>query len=332
MNRRKEILLFILLLIVIFPFFSPTPYLTHIVILILIWSGVATAWSYLGRFLIVSLCHGAYIGTAAYITFLFFNYFNLCSWLGMLIGVLLVALIAMVFGFACFRFGLIGHYFAVTTLVFGEMVSLIIIAFREFTEGRLGLTLKPLGPSPLWKQFLYLQFDNRIFYYYLALTFLLSALYIWRKIDQSKMQIAMKAIGDDEVAASSLGIPIARYKTGVAVISAVMAAIGGVIYCQYISYINPVSMVGITMSITIVFYCILGGVFTFWGPTVGAMLTIMLEEFIRVNFGTIFVGYSLIGYALIIIVIIIYLPKGIYGSLLESFHKRGIQKVTEAYE
>jgi len=321
MKVQKGLLLFILPLLLIFPFFSPSLYFTHIVILILIWAGIATAWSYMGRFLIVSLCHGAFIGVASYTTFLLFNYFKLYSWIGMLLGVLLVALIAMVFGFACFRFGLIGHYFAVTTLVFGEMANLIIIAFREGTGGRLGLSLNPIGPSPLWKQFLYLQFAHKIFYYYLALAFFLFALYIWRKIDQSKLQIAMKAIGDDEVAAASLGIPIVKYKTGVTIVSAVIAAIGGVLYCQYTSYINPVDTTGIGTSIAIVFYCILGGIFTFWGPTIGAILTVALEEIIRVNFGTKFVGYSLIWYALIIIVIIIYLPKGLYGSLLERFSK-----------
>lgn len=330
-NLQRTILLILLLIaVILFPFFSPSPYLVHVGILILIWSFIVTVWSYMGRFGIVSLCHGAFMGIGAYAAFLLFNYFKWCPWAGMGIGVLASAIIAGAVGYACFRFGVIGHYFAITTLVIGELITLVIIAFRGVTGGRLGLTLKPLGSAPSFQKFFYLQFESKLFFYYFALFLLLIGLYVWRKIDQSKIQIALKAIGDDEVAAASVGIPIVKYKTGITVLSAVLTTIGGVVYAQYISYFDPISMAGVAASLGICFKAILGGMFTLWGPTIGTILIVALEEYIRVSYGATFIGYSNIGYAVIIIVLIIFLPQGLHGSLPDVLKKMGKKKYEES--
>ena len=320
-NLPTGIFLFILLLAIIVPF-APLPlYFTHITILIFISGAVTTAWSYMARFGMISLCHGAFVGIAAYTTALLFNFYHLSPWVGMWLGLLAVAFVAGVVGYACFRFGLIGHYFAVTTLVVTELVALVIIAFRDITEGRLGLTVKPLGTAPL-----YFQFESKVPFYFMALGLLLLSLYIWRKIDQSKMQKALTAIGEDEVAASSIGINVVRNKTTVAVISAVIAGMGGIVYAQYIMYLNPVNMVAIGASLVYVFMAILGGMFTLWGPLIGAIIITGLEEYIRITFGTIIMGWAWVGYGFIIVVMIIFLPKGLYGTLIETLHKRRMQK------
>lgn len=322
-NLPTGILLFVLLLAVVFPFSPVSLYFIHIMIIIFIWAAVATAWSYMARFEMISLCHGAWMGIAAYTTVLLFNFYHLSPWIGMWLGLLAVAIVAGVVGYACFRFGLIGHYFAVTTLVITELVALVIIAFRDITEGRLGLTVHPLGTAPL-----YFQFDSKVPFYFMALALLLLALYIWRKIDQSKVQKALTAIGEDEVAASSIGINIVRNKTSVAVISAVITGLGGIVYAQYIMYLNPVTMVAIGASLSFVFMAILGGMFTLWGPMIGAIIMTGLQEYIRVAYGTVLMGWSWVGYGFMIIVMIIFLPKGLYGTLIDTLYKRRIRKVT----
>jgi branched-chain amino acid transport system permease protein len=327
----QRVILFLLLIgVILFPIFSPSPYLVHVVILILLWSFIVTVWSYMGRFGIVSLCHGAFMGIGAYSAFLLFNFFKWSPWLGMGVGVLLSAVLAGAIGYACFRFGVIGHYFAITTLVIGELVTLVIVAFRGATGGRLGLTLKPLGSASPFIKFFYLQFESKLFFYYFALLLLMIGLYIWKKIDQSKIQIALKAIGDDEVAAASVGIPIVRYKTAITVLSAILATVGGVVYGQYISYFDPISMVGSAASLGICFKAILGGMFTLWGPTIGTILIVSLEEYVRVYYGTTFIGYSYIGYAVIIILLIIFLPGGLHGSLSDFFGKREKKRMKES--
>lgn len=322
-NLPTGILLFILLLVIIFPFAGLPLYFTHTIILIFIWGAVTTAWSYMGRFWMISLCHGAWVGIAAYITVLLFNFYHLSPWVGMWLGLLAVAIASGVIGYACFRFGLVGHYFAVTTLVVTELVALVIIAFRDITEGRLGITVKPLGTAPL-----YFQFESKVPFYFMALGLLLLSLYIWRKIDQSKMQKALTAIEEDEVAAASIGINVVRNKTTVAVISAVIAGMGGVVYAQYIMYLNPVTTIAIGASLAYVFMAIVGGMFTLWGPLIGAIIIMGLQEYIRVTFGTVLMGWAWVGYGFIIVVMIIFLPKGLYGTLIETLHKRRMQKAS----
>jgi branched-chain amino acid transport system permease protein len=292
-------------------------------ILIFIWAGISTAWSYVGRFGLVSLCHGAFVGIAAYTTALLFNLCHLTPWVGMLAGLIAVAIVAGVLGYACFRFGVTGHYFAITTLVVTELVALVIIALRDTlqTGGRLGLTINPMGTAPA-----YFQFESKTYFYFISLVVLLFALYLWRKIDQSKARKAMLAIGDNEVGASSVGISVVKYKTVVFVISGLVAGLGGVVYGQYMMYLNTVTTAGAMASLGIVFKVILGGMFTLWGPLIGTVLITSLEEYVRVVYGTAYVGWSMVGYGILIILLIIFMPKGVHGTLKAIVRKAIIRK------
>ena len=315
--RTAVVLIVLLAALALFPHLMPSPYLIHIGTLIFIWSFVTTAWSYMGRFGLVSLGHGAFLGLGAYTSTLLFNYYGLSPWIGMFLGALVAVLCAILIGYSCFRFGVIGDYFALVTLALGEVVALTIIAFRDVTGGSLGFTLKSLGTS-----LLYLQSEKKIHFYYLSLAFLILALLVWKWIDRSKMQKALRAIGEDEVAASTLGIGIIRYKMIITMISAFMTALGGVIYAQYVTYLNPHTLSGVPISLEIAFKAILGGMFNLWGPTVGTALIVALEEYIRVSYGGTFVGFSQIIYGLALVLLIIFLPKGIYGSIHDLFRKK----------
>jgi branched-chain amino acid transport system permease protein len=311
------ILILVLAAIAAFPYLVRSPYFIHIGTLIFIWSFITTSWSYMGRFGLVSLGHGAFLGLGAYTSGLLFNFYGLSPWIGMLLGGLAAVLLAMVIGYACFRFGVIGDYFALVTLALGEVVALTIIALRDITGGSLGFTLKSKGTS-----FLYLQSEQKIHFYYLSLGFLILALLVWKWIDRSRMQKALRAIGEDEIAASTLGIGIIRYKMIITMISAFMTAIGAVLYAQYITYLNPHTLSGVAPSLEIAFKAILGGMFSLWGPTVGTALIVSLEEYFRVAYGSTFVGLSQIIYGLALVLLIIFLPRGIYGTLQNLFQKR----------
>lgn len=314
--RSGLILIIIFAAIIAFPHLFPSPYLIHIGTLIFIWSFITTSWSYMGRFGLVSLGHGAFLGVGAYTSGLLFNAFGLSPWIGMLLGGLAAVVLAIIIGYGCFRFGVIGDYFALVTLALGEVVALTIIAFRDITGGSLGFTLKSKGTS-----FWYFQSEEKIHFYYASLAFLILALLIWKWIDRSKMQKALRAIGEDEIAASTLGVPIIRYKMIITMISAFMTAIGAVLYAQYITYLNPHTLSGVAPSLEIAFKAILGGMFSLWGPAIGTALTVSLEEYFRVVYGGTFVGFSQIIYGLALVLLIIFLPKGIYGSL-ETFFRR----------
>ncbi|NJK42557.1 MAG: branched-chain amino acid ABC transporter permease [Aquincola sp.] len=124
-----------------------SPYPLHILILILIWSFAYTSWSMMGRFGLVSLGHGGFMGVGAYVTALLWNHLGVSPWIGIPLAMLAAGVLALVVAYPCFRFRIIGHYFALVTLAVGEVVRLWIIAERDWTGGSLGVSLKTAGTA-----------------------------------------------------------------------------------------------------------------------------------------------------------------------------------------
>jgi branched-chain amino acid transport system permease protein len=293
-------------------------YTIHVLVQIFIWSFIGGAWSLMGRFGLTSLGHGAFLGIGAYTTTLLWNFYGLTPWLGVLVAVLITAVFAVVVAYPCSRFQVVGHYFGLVTLAVGEVIRLLIVAERDWTGGSLGVTVKPAGQDSL----LAIQFADKRVFYYGALVLWLVGLYIWVRVDRSMARSAMEAIGEDETAAASVGIHVTRFKIGITVLSAVLTAIGGVAYAQYISYVNPDTLAGIGVSLRIVFAVVLGGMYSLLGPTVGTALTIALAEYLRILFGLKFIGMAETIYGFLLIVFIIFLPAGIYGSVRDLLRRR----------
>jgi branched-chain amino acid transport system permease protein len=311
-------LLVALALVPAVPMAGMREYTFHVLVQIFIWSFIGGAWSLMGRFGLTSLGHGAFLGLGAYTTTLLWNAFGLTPWLGAVVAVGLTAVFAALVAYPCSRFQVVGHYFGLVTLAVGEVVRLLIIAERDWTGGSLGLTLKPAGRDSL----LAIQFADKRVYYYGALVLWLAGLAVWRWVDRSMARSAMEAIGEDETAAASVGIHVTRFKVAITMLSAALTAIGGIAYAQYISYVNPDTLAGIGVSLRIVFAVVLGGMYSLLGPTVGTALTIALAEYLRVLFGLKFIGMAETIYGLLLILFIIFLPSGIYGSARELFRRR----------
>ena len=293
-------------------------YALHVMIQILIWSFIGGAWSLMGRFGLVSLGHGAFLGLGAYTTTLLWNFWGVSPWAGALVTVALTVGLALVIAYPCSRFQVVGHYFGLVTLAFGEVIRLLIIAERDWTGGSLGVSLKPAGGDSI----VALQFADKRVFYYGSLVLWLVGLYVWHRLDRSMARSAMEAIGEDETAAASVGIHVSRFKMAITVLSAVLTALGGVAYAQYISYVNPDTLAGIGVSLRIVFAVVLGGMYSLLGPTVGTALTIALAEYLRIAFGLRFIGMAETIYGLLLIVFIIFLPSGIYGSVRDLLVRR----------
>jgi branched-chain amino acid transport system permease protein len=294
-------------------------YVLHVVIQIFIWSFIGGAWSLMGRFGLVSLGHGAFLGVGAYATTLLWNAFGLTPWIGMVLAVALAGVLGLVVSYPCSRFGIVGHYFGLVTLAVGEVIRLLLIAERDWTGGSLGVTLKaPETSASVWA----LQFADKRVFYDIALVVWLGGLWVWWRLDRSMARSAMEAIGEDETAAASIGVRVSRFKMGITVLSAVLTAFGGVLYAQYITYVNPETLAGIGVSLRIVFAVVLGGMYSMLGPTVGTALTIALSEYLRVVFGLKFIGMAETIYGLLLVLFIIFLPSGIYGTMRDLVLRR----------
>ena len=286
------------------------PYFLHLLIQILLWAFIYTAWALMGRFGFVSFGHGAFMGVGAYVPALLWTYYGLTPWIGIPLGIALSMLLAVVIGYPCFRLRVVGHYFALVTLALSQVVLLSLVAARDVTGGSLGFTQRAVGHS--WYA---LQFPEKSYFYGISIVVWLVGLYVWHHIDRGINREALEAISEDEDAAAAIGINVLREKLRVTVISAALTALGGAVYAQYMMYINPETVSGIAVSLQIVFAVIAGGVYSMLGPTVGSLLTLSLTEGLRVWFGTNFIGAANTIYGILLILCIIFMPQGIVGAL-----------------
>ena len=307
------------------PLFGIGNYPMHLVIMCLLWGYVYTSWSIMGRLGMVSFGHGAFLGIGAYSVVMLWNLFGVSPWLGAVVGVLASVVVALIIGIPCFRFKIVGHYFALVTLALSEVTRLIIVALRDQTGGSLGATPNTALAQGNVYSLSALQFTDKVVWFYIVLAFWLAALWVWARVDRSMTRIALEAISQEEDAAASIGINVTRSKLFVTLISAVMTSLGGVLYAQYQTYINPETVSGIGISLQMVFGVIAGGMYVMLGPTVGAVFTLMLAEGLRLALGDSFKQFpalDLAVYGLMLVLFIIYMPKGILGAALGAWEKR----------
>jgi branched-chain amino acid transport system permease protein len=321
--RAMKILGWVLLAaLVVAPWAGLGVYPMHLAIMALLWGYIYTSWSIMGRLGMVSFGHGAFLGIGAYGAVLMWNAAGVSPWVGGIAAVIVTLALAVLIGWPCFRFKIVGHYFALVTLALSEVVRLLIVALRDQTGGSLGITPKPALVGDATGSLYALQFSNKVVWFYAVLVCWLIALLIWRWVDRSMSRLALQAISEEEDAAASIGIDVSRTKLKVTMLSAAMTAVGGVLYAQYQLYVNPETVSGIGISLQMVFGSIAGGMYVMLGPTVGAVFLLALSETLRILVGNQFHGLDLLIYGVLLILFIIYLPKGILGSLLARLERK----------
>ncbi|MEZ5850519.1 MAG: branched-chain amino acid ABC transporter permease [Hyphomicrobiaceae bacterium] len=321
-------------------------YYLHLAIQILMWAFIYTGWALMGRFGLTSFGHGAFTGIGAYITVLAWNYLGLTPLLGIPVAILLAVCAGLLVGYPCFKLRITGHYFALLTLAFTEFVRLCIVGLREYTGGSLGTQPKRYGEGI---SFYAVQFEpDRMLAYYVALAMWIVGILVWIKVDRSMDRYALDAVSQDEDAAASVGIDVTKEKLKITALSAGMCAFGGAMYGQYQMYIGPDTIAGLSISLNMVFAVIAGGIWSLLGPTFGAFFTQVLSEVLRITIQS--EGFkSMLGslnaflgsfsdfkisltnalaldqaiYGLLLILFIIYMPRGIIGTLMDKWGRRG---------
>jgi branched-chain amino acid transport system permease protein len=210
-----------------------------------------------------------------------------------------VAVFALGIGYICLR--LRGPYFALATLAMGVIFRIVAENLVGVTGGDLGIMLR----ERTW--------IDKTWYFYIILIVAGASYYLVRKIIESKLGYYFVAIREDQDAAESLGINTTKYKTIALILSAVITGFAGVFYMNYMGYIDPKVVFALhDISIITIMVVMVGGVATYWGPVVGAIIMVLLAEIIRSipKLGT--AHHTLFG--VLLIVIIIFLPNGIVGD------------------
>jgi branched-chain amino acid transport system permease protein len=298
------------------PVVYSAPYQHNIAVLICLTALMATGWNLLGGFTgQISLGHALFFGIGAYTVAVGGLRIGLNPWLGMLLGAAIAVAMSMIIGLPAFR--LRGHYFSIATIAVGEIAVLIFLNW-QFVGAAEGLSIPIKEDS-----FLELQFSGqqKWEYYYLAAGLLLLALIATQLILKSRTGYYLAAIREDQEAAASVGVPVARYKQHAFSFSAATVAIAGAFFAQYVLFVDPDSVLELAISIQITIAAVLGGVKSMWGPVIGATVLLSLTETARLYLGGTGEALNLVAYGLLVMVIAAFEPNGLIG-LAQRFRRR----------
>jgi branched-chain amino acid transport system permease protein len=310
--RRRRNLLAAALVAIVFvslPLFIRDVYILNILVLTLMYAALSQSWNILGGYCgQISLGHALYFGLGAYTTAILFTKFGVLPWFGMAAGGALAGAIALALGYPCFR--LRGHYFVIATIVIAEIGYLMFLNW-DWAGAAAGIDIPMHQDSWLTLQFA----RSKGPYIDVALALAGVAWLMTWWLEDSRWGYWWRAVKDNPEAAESLGVEIFHSKMAAAAISALLTAVTGGFYAQFVSYIDPDSVMSFRYSLLMALPAVLGGIGTLWGPPLGAAILIPLAELTRSYMGGTGKGIDLLVYGALIIVIALARPEGLVGLI-----------------
>ena len=311
MNKSITAFLLVFITLAAMPFIADN-YFVKLATFIAMYSALALSWNFIGGFTgYPSFATAAFIGLGSYAGAILQNAgINLVT--AWVFASIITIIFAAFLGFAILRVK--GHYFAVGSIAVVEVLRLITSSWSSFTGGGDGLNVKIMEGGP--------DFAGRVFLYAMLCVMLLAFLTtLW--VDRSKFGFGLKAIKQNEDAADMVGINVTIYKIAVFSLSAVFCGTTGAIYASWIGYIAPVDAFSILTTLKVPVMVLLGGEGTVFGPVLGALVFVILEESVWAHF--LEANQAILG--LIIVFLIFFLPGGIlkidYRKLLAKI--RGVK-------
>ena len=252
-----------------------------------------------------SLAHAGFFGIGAYGVALLTKG-GLSFWLALPLSALLAAAIGFLIGLPTLRSR--GSYFAISTMCFGVIISIVAGNWIDFTGGYNGIVGIPL-PNPLSIPLIGdLGFQTQVGQYYLVLAFLFLTLLIMHRLVNSLLGLSFMAIRNNEVLAGSVGINTFAGKILSFVVANFFAGMAGGIYASLMGTISP-STASLDLTFNWLIFLLLGGAATLAGPIIGAFVIPVIMEYLQF-----LAEYRLIIFGALLIVVIIYFPRGLMGG------------------
>ena len=251
----------------------------------------------------ISLGHAAFFGLGAYTSGILTATCGVNPWLALLAGLVLSGSAAFLIGVPALK--LRGYYLAMATLGFGIIVSIILNQAQPLTGGPSGLP----GIPPLTLAGFPLNTARRLYpLIWLAVGVILA---LSANLVDSRAGRALRALHDSEAAAASLGVDTARLKLKIFIWSALYASLAGSLYAHSLNFIAPASF-GFMFSIKLVAMVVVGGMASIWGSLLGAGVLTVLPEVL-----TAFHDFEMVIFGAILMVVMIFLPRGLVRGLLD---------------
>ncbi|SNS56526.1 branched-chain amino acid transport system permease protein [Tardiphaga sp. OK246] len=320
MKRWIAILAVIAIAAVLPLLLSPTGYWIRVLTFTLLFAAMAQVWNIIGGLANqTSLGHAAFFGIGAYTSTILVLKFGISPWIGMFAGGFLGGIAALIIAVPTMR--LQGHYFALATLAFGEVMRVIANVWTSLTGGPVGLSVPFVPPS-----IAAYSFKQLLPHAYIALIALIIVTVIFEWIRRSAMGYRLRAIKENPAAAEVIGIDTTKVKLQTAVISGVLMAMLGTLYAQVAVFFDPDTVFSAaSISIRVALIAILGGVGTAVGPILGALFIIPVEELMNDLFSSGAAGLSQLIFGVILIAVILWRPRGfitVFDTLMARFSSK----------
>ncbi len=280
---------------------------------------LALSWDILGRTGQLSLAHAAFYGAGAYTTAILVKLTELPLWVGLPLGGLVAALIALALGAVTLR--LRGIYFAIATLAFTEVLRAVVQQLpTRIAGGAAGINVEALfrptfvpGEMERWE----IAFNRNESYFFVYAGLLVLTILVSLLIQSSRLKPAFTAIRTNEEVAAVMGVRPARYKLLAFALSSLLVGLLGAVEAHRIGSVSPDQTFAIGTTVLALVTPIFGGLYTTLGPVLGAGVLAGLEETLKRTFED---GY-LIGYGIVLVLSILFMPRGIVG-LFHTISKR----------
>ncbi|MCP3661753.1 MAG: branched-chain amino acid ABC transporter permease [Gammaproteobacteria bacterium] len=255
----------------------------------------------------------AFYAVGAYTYALLNAHFGIGFWMALPIGALMAASFGILLGFPVLR--LRGDYLAIVTLGFGEIIRLVMENWNDFSQGPSGISNIP-RPGFFGIE---LSLESAILYiYYIMVALVVATIFVVNRLQDSRLGRAWIALREDEIACQAMGIDKTKTKLTAFALGATWAGMMGVVFAAKTTFINPASFTFLESAI-ILSIVVLGGMGSIFGVIVGALILILMPEYLRA-----LSDYRMLAFGGILVVMMIFRPQGIVPSMRRTYHfKKG---------
>jgi branched-chain amino acid transport system permease protein len=282
-------------------------YVHNLITLTFISVACALAWNWLGGYLgQVSFGHAAMFGVGGFVSARVLVHTPLPFFVAWIVGGLAAGTFSILWGHPTLR--LRGPYFSIATIGVGEASRLVFTYWDGFTGGSSGLSLP-------------IDFALKRTLYWWGLAFLALVVFASYAIRKSRLGLALLAIKSDVDAAADVGIDPTFAQDLVLFISGGVVGVAGGFYASFFSFIEPSDMFGFDRSIGFLLMAVIGGVGTMFGPVLGAIVFVMLQQYLIASMPDLYLGV----YGLLVIFVILFEPLGLSGLGLRIARKVGVR-------
>ena len=276
---------------------SLTAYGMKVVYFLFMYAALAYAWNFLSGYTgYGTFGPFAFIGLGAYATAVQVIYLDLAWPLALVGTAVFAAVFALVLGVILLRIS--GIYFAIATLLVAEGLRQGVLIETTYLKGSIGLNVTPLSNTEAFFAFMVLAFACIVLTYETA---------------TSRFGLRMLAVREDEQALSTIGVNPLRYKLSAFVVHGVLTALAGSLYGLSLGFLFPSTVFSISMTITLILLVVLGGIGTVWGPALGALILIPIQELLTQSVS----DYHMLAFGAVLIALILLMPEGLVNELQE---------------